>query len=182
MRFEANEILLNNGRRCTLRPAEARDAKAMIEFLKIVSAETPFLLRNADEITFTVDGERAFLESMLNAPCGIMMIAEIEGEIAGNCALSPVGNMRRTAHRCEFAIALKRKYWGIGIGAAMMNAAFARAKAIGYKQVELEVIAGNDRAMRLYERFGFVQTGTIPCAIRYDDGAFRDALIMQKTL
>ncbi len=182
MRFEANEILLNNGRRCTLRPAEARDAKAMIEFLKIVSAETPFLLRNADEITFTVDGERAFLESMLNAPCGIMMIAEIEGEIAGNCALSPVGNMRRTAHRCEFAIALKRKYWGIGIGAAMMNAAFARAKAIGYKQIELEVIAGNDRAMRLYERFGFVQTGTIQCAIRYDDGAFRDALIMQKTL
>ena len=61
MRFEANEILLNDGRRCTLRPAEARDAEAMIEFLKIVSAETPFLLRNADEITFTVDGERAFL-------------------------------------------------------------------------------------------------------------------------
>ena len=44
--------------------------------------------------------------------------------------------------------------------------------------LELEVIDGNDRALRLYERLGFVQTGRTPRAFRYDDGSYRDEIQM----
>ena len=46
MTFEKKKINLKDGRVCILRPAEAKDAKAMVESLRTVSLETPFLLRN----------------------------------------------------------------------------------------------------------------------------------------
>lgn len=40
------------------------------------------------------------------------------------------------------------------------------------------MIDGNDRALRLYERFDFVQTGRTSRAFRYDDGSYRDEIQM----
>lgn len=60
----------------------------------------------------------------------------------------------------------------------MLNRVLTLAKALGYEQLELEVIDGNDRALRLYERLGFVQTGRTPRAFRYDDGSYRDEIQM----
>ena len=37
-------------------------------------------------------------------------------------------------------------------------------------QLELDVVEGNTRAMRLYEKMGFVITGELPNAIRLKDG------------
>ena len=54
MIFEKKTINLKDGRTGILRPVETKDAEAMIEYLRIVSSETPFLLRNEDEVTLTV--------------------------------------------------------------------------------------------------------------------------------
>ena len=66
---------------------------------------------------------------------------------------------RRVRHRCGFAIALKQQYCDAGLGTAMMEYALSLAKAMGYEQVELEVVDGNDRAKHLYEKMGFKETG-----------------------
>ncbi|MCI7189684.1 MAG: GNAT family N-acetyltransferase, partial [Lachnospiraceae bacterium] len=99
MTFEKKKINLKDGRVCILRPAEAKDAKAMVESLRTVSLETPFLLRNQDEVTFTVEAEEKLLEMKRNDPREIMMVAEVEGMIAGNCAVMSKGNLRRICHR-----------------------------------------------------------------------------------
>ena len=119
MIFEKKTINLKDGRTGILRPVETKDAEAMIEYLRIVSSETPFLLRNEDEVTLTVEAEEKLLESKRNAFREIMMVAEVEGVIAGNCGIMSNGNLRRVYHRCGFAIALKEAYWNIGIGSAM---------------------------------------------------------------
>lgn len=67
---------------------------------------------------------------------------------------------------------------GTGLGSALLNRVLTLAKALGYEQLELEVIDGNDRALRLYERLGFVQTGRTPRAFRYDDGSYRAEIQM----
>ena len=117
MIFEKKTINLKDGRTGILRPVETKDAEAMIEYLRIVSSETPFLLRNEDEVTLTVEAEEKLLESKRNAFREIMMVAEVEGMIAGNCGISLRGNLRRVSHRCDFAIALKEACWNLGISA-----------------------------------------------------------------
>lgn len=182
MIFEKKIMNLKDGRTCILRPVEIKDAEAMIEYLRRVSSETPFLLRNEDEVTFTVEAEEKLLVSKRNASREIMMVAEVEGVIAGNCGIMSNGNLRRIYHRCGFAIALKEVYWNLGIGSAMMEYAFSLAKEMGYEQAELEVVEGNNRAKKLYERFGFKETGKNFRALKYDDGSYRDEYKMVKIL
>lgn len=88
------------------------------------------------------------------------------------------GGQRKLRHRAEIAIAVRKSCWGLGLGSALLNRVLTLAKALGYEQLELEVIDGNDRALRLYERLGFVQTGRTPRAFRYDDGSYRDEIQM----
>lgn len=182
MLFEEKKINLKDGRICILRSVAAKDAGDMIAYLRTVSSETPFLLRNEDEVTYTVEAEEELLENKRNDPREIMMVAEVEGVIAGNCGIASNGNLRRVCHRCGFAIALKEAYWNMGIGSAMMAYALTLAKEMKYEQVELEVLDGNDRAKRLYERFGFRETGKNIRAVKYDDGSYRDEYKMVKIL
>ncbi len=51
MKFPERTFLLKDGRTCTLCPTYSEYAADMIEYLKIIAAETPFLLRNPDEGT-----------------------------------------------------------------------------------------------------------------------------------
>lgn len=182
MVFEEKKIKLKDGRICILRPVETKDAEDMIEYLRMVSSETPFLLRNEDEVTYTIEAEEQLLENKRNHPREIMMVAEVEGSIAGNCGIISHGSLRRVCHRCGFAIALKEAYWNIGIGSAMMEYALYLAKKMEYEQIELEVVDGNHRAKSLYERFGFKETGKNFRALKYDDGSYRDEYQMVKIL
>lgn len=182
MLFEKKKINLKNGHIAILRPVEVKDAEAMIEYLQMVSSETPFLLRNEDEVTYSIESEERLLENKRNHPREIMMVAEVDGIIAGNCGIVSNGNLRRVYHRCSFAIALKEAYWKLGIASAMMDYAFSLAKEMGYEQIELEVVDGNNRAKNLYERFDFKETGKNFRALKYDDGSYRDEYKMVKIL
>ena len=182
MIFEPKTITLKDGRTCILRPAEAKDARGMLDYLRISAGETPFLLRNPDEVTLTVESEESFLESRKDALRELMMVAEVEGVLAGNCGIITNGDLRRVYHRCGFAIALLKAYWHQGIASAMMAYAFELAKEMGYEQAELEVVEGNERAKALYKHFGFQETGKHLHALKYDDGNYRDEYTMVKFL
>ena len=60
----------------------------------------------------------------------------------------------------------------------MMEYLIELAGKMGYEQMELEVVDGNDRAKALYEKSGFVETGRNKDAMKYDDGTYRDDIIM----
>ncbi len=90
------------------------------------------------------------------------------------------GNLRRVRHRCGFAIALKQEYCDAGLGTAMMEYALSLAREMGYEQVELEVVDGNDRARHVYEKMGFRESGRVLRSLKYDDGSYRDEISMVK--
>lgn len=58
---------------------------------------------------------------------------------------------------------------GRGVADELMRALFAEARAGGIEQVILTVVAGNTRARRVYERWGFSGYGTEPRAIKLGD-------------
>lgn len=54
MIYAETEIKLKSGCTAVVRNARPEDAKQMIEYLRTVSGESPFLLREPDEVNFTV--------------------------------------------------------------------------------------------------------------------------------
>ncbi len=169
-------------REIILRSAEEKDAESLLDFLKITAAETPFLLREPDEIALSIEQEQDFIKAKKDSENEILLIAEIEGKHIGNCSLMSVGGFRRYRHRCEIAIALYQEYCGLGIGKAMLEMLLDIAKQVGYEQAELEVIANNKSAIALYEKLGFQKYGTFPNNMKYADSSYADAYWMMKKL
>ena len=182
MVFAEQTVLLRDGSDLTLRSAVPEDACSLLACLQDTTAETPYLLREPGEGSFTPEQERQFLQGVADSPRELMLLGFCDGELAGSCSLSAVGPYRRVAHRCEVAIALYRKFCGRGMGTAMMTALLDQAKAARYEQAELTVVADNRPAVALYERLGFVRCGTLPHNMKYADGRYADAYWMQKSL
>lgn len=182
MKFEPRTITLKDGCSCTLRPTHPDDAADMITYLKMISEETRFVLRTPEEVTFTLEQEQNILGQLLEDPGSVMMLAEVDGQVAGNCSISGMGYKSRIRHRCSMAIALKKDFWNLGIGYAMITYLTELAKEIGFEQMELEVVADNERGKKLYEKCGFTETGRRMRAMKYDDGTYADEIIMIKLL
>ena len=182
MVFQSTEIRDKRGQIVILRNAEESDAEDLIQYLRVVSAETPFLVREPEEITLTVEQEREFLRGKKESERELMLIAIANGKHIGNCSVMQLGTNRRYAHRCQIGIALYQEFCSRGIGRKMIEVALERAKEAGYEQAELEVIAGNERAISLYKQLGFEEFGVFPDNIKYKDGSYADAVLMMKKL
>ena len=182
MKFEPRTITLKDGRSCTLRPTHPDDAAEMIDYMKQIAEETRFVLRTPEEVTFTLEQEREILGHLLEDNGSVMILAEVDGQVAGNCSISGMGYKSRIRHRCSMAIALKKDFWNLGIGYAMISYLTELAKQIGFEQMELEVVADNERGKKLYEKCGFTETGRRMRAMKYEDGTYADEIVMIKLL
>lgn len=181
MRFDEKKIVLRDGRRAVLRMAEAADAEAMVRYLEDTAAETDFVLRYPEECNYTVEKERELLEGFKENPYSLFLTCYVEGELAGNCELQ-LNPKLKTRHRASVAIALYKRFWGLGIGTAMFDAMIRVAREKGVEQLELEYIDGNARGRALYEKMGFAQVAEHPDAIRLKDGSSRKLIFMVKRL
>jgi ribosomal-protein-alanine N-acetyltransferase len=74
-------------------------------------------------------------------------------------------------------IAVARRAQGRGLGARLLQALLDEAERRGQHRVLLEVRADNDRAIALYERFGFHRSGV---RRGYYQPSGADALVMTK--
>lgn len=182
MLFKEMSVKDKLGRTVTFRNAREEDSEDLIKYLKKTSAETPFLIREPDEITITRESEEKFIKAKLDAERELMLLAFINGRHIGNCSLMSIAPYRRYSHRCEVAIALYKEYCGCGIGKIMLQTVLDVAKSAGYEQAELEVMAENKDAVALYEKLGFEKYGTFPNNMKYADGTYMDAYWMMKKL
>lgn len=182
MKYGPIEIKDKLGRTVVLRNAEPSDAEDLIKYLKTTTEETPFLIREPDEVTLTAEQEANFINLNINDEKRLMLIATVDGKHIGNCSLAPIGSFRRYAHRCDVAIALYQEYCSTGIGNQMLSKILEIAKSLGYEQAELEVVSENKNAIALYEKLGFVKYGTLPDNMKYADGSYTSTDWMMKKL
>ena len=182
MRMPSETLPLKNGKTCILRTAEPEDAPCMIAYMKIMLGETPYLLRTPEEFDYTAEAEAEILSRRRDDPRALMILAEADGEIIAVSDVTPLGNKSRTLHRAGLGMSVRRDYWQMGIGSAMMERLIVHAKAVGFEQIELEVVASNRRAIGLYTKYGFRVYGTRPHGIRYADGSYADDYLMRREL
>lgn len=174
---------LEDGREAVLRSPCAEDAESMLEYLKAVAGETVFLLREPEECdSITLEDERKLIARKKDAENETMMACLVDGRIAGTCEIAFKDKMK-TRHRAEVALAVRRAFWGQGIGTRMLHEMIRMAEEReGILQIELEFIEGNTRARSLYEKLGFRIAGVQPHAIRLKDGTLLNTYLMIKEL
>lgn len=181
MEFAEKTFVLKNGQQALLRRLHPADAEKMLEFLRETSRESDFLLRYPEENIMGISEEVRFLEGICQSDNKIMLACVIDGSVAGNISLR--GNdYRKLRHRAELALAVRKNYWHLGIGRAMLTEAVGIARNLGLKYLELDYIDGNARAKGLYESLGFQEIARIPQAYCQPDGTFADAILMRKCL
>lgn len=181
MIFEEKHIPLKDGRTALLRTPCVEDAANLLHFIRQASGETEFLARSPEDWTITTEQEEAWVTRLRSDPNTLEITCFVDGVIAGNCELRFFTGAK-TAHRAAVAISILKEYWGLGIGSAMFVEMIAAAKAHGTEILELEFIEGNDRAQRLYEKFGFRILSHRPNVYRWKDGTYHGEFYMQKAL
>jgi len=181
MIYNEKEITLKDGSKCIFRSPNEQDAIAMLEYLRICASETHYILRYPEECTETEEEEANFLKNINNSKYSLMIVAVINGDIAGNCQLN-IHKRIKTRHRCDIGIALKKKYWNRGIGTIMLNELEKVAREHNCLQLELEVIADNTRAIALYEKMGYSVFGERKRGIILKNGTTLSEYFMVKYL
>jgi len=107
------------------------------------------------------------------------MLAEIGGKVV---AVSEIG--RRSGyekHVGVIGIAIRSGFRDLGIGTEMIKTLVEQAKEMGLKVLTLSAFASNKRAVHVYERVGFVQTGRIPKKFS-KEGKYIDEIVMTRVL
>lgn len=140
--------------------AKPADAENILSYLRIIGGESDNLTFGAEGVPFSVEAEQAFIQSRLDSKKDVLYLVKCNGEIVGNGSINSLSG--RMSHRAELGISVRKDYWGKGIGTKLMDALIAFARNAGFEILSLEVRSDNDRAIRLYERFGFKKIATYP--------------------
>ena len=169
-------VVLRDGSVLQISRPRGENAAEILEYLKIVGGETHFLLMDENGLGISEEREAKILEAAYVEPRGGMHFGKINREIACMFSLS-CHPRRRLAHTGEIALSVRKKYWHIGVGSAIMEALIELAKEASLKNVELGVYADNERAIALYRRFGFEEIGRHRGKM-YVDGEYYDEILM----
>lgn len=175
-------ITLKNGRKCCLRSAMESDGQAVLAVFNLTHEQTDYLLSYPDENSLTVAKEIQFLKGKLESENEIEIIAVVDGVVAGMAGIEAVGSTYKVRHRAEFGISIVQEFWGLGIGQALTEACIECARNAGYLQLELEVVAENNRAVSLYQKAGFVEYGRNPKGFHSRISGFQEVISMRLEL
>ncbi len=174
----SKKCILKNGKEAWLKNGEASDGGAVYENFNATHAETDYLLSYPDENSFDTEQESQFLEEKTNSPNEIEIIALVDDKVVGTAGIEAVGTKYKVRHRAEFGISILREYWGLGLGRALTEACIQCAKDAGYLQLELNVVAANERAVALYRDLGFVEFGRNAMGFNSRTDGFQELVYM----
>ena len=101
-----------------------------------------------------------------------------DGRVVATAGIDAVGTRDKLRHRAEFGVSVLRAYWGLGLGRALTEACIQCAKEAGYEQLELTVVAENERAIALYRKAGVVEFGRNPRGFRSRTSGYQEIVHM----
>ena len=103
-------------------------------------------------------------------------IETLEGKPVGDCGLRFIDWKSRKA---EFFITIgEKEFWGKGLGSDALRVVIRLAfDKMNLNRLWLTVLVDNPRAVRCYEKCGFVREGLLKQE-SYVDGKYRDVLLM----
>jgi putative acetyltransferase len=124
----------------------------------------------------SLEQTRKWLES--HGPGSLSIVAEHDSKIIGSAGLHRYPGRR--SHAAALGMAVRDDCQGKGVGTALLRELIDAADNwLGLKRIELTVYTDNERAIRLYQRFGFQIEGTHR-GYALKAGVYADALAMAR--
>jgi RimJ/RimL family protein N-acetyltransferase len=156
-----------------VRLATAADAEAYAVVVSSVAAEERWI---ATEPPVDIAERADLLRGWLEDGALLWVLEEDDGRIVGCLGLA--GPSAHTPGVTSLGMCIVADARGRGGGCALMDAAMAWLADSDMHKVELEVWPDNERAIALYERYGFEVEGLRRDHYRRRDGSLRSARIM----
>ena len=137
-----------------LRPATEGDDEALFAaFARLVADGEGF--PNAAPLT------RADFDATWVAPTRVVVVAAVDGEVAGAYFLKP-NFAGRAAHIANAGYFVDRAYRGRGIGRMLVEDSIERAPSAGFDAIQFNLVFESNPARGLYEELGWEVVGRLP--------------------
>jgi ribosomal protein S18 acetylase RimI-like enzyme len=135
-----------------------------------------------DTYTFPPDSTEAEIhKAWVELPLATFVAVEA-GQLLGTYFLKP-NQPGLGSHVCNCGYVVSPASRGRGVAAAMCEHSQQFAREQGFRAMQFNfVVATNERAVRLWERLGFMVVGRLPGAFRHQQLGYVDALVMFKSL
>lgn len=162
----------------TIREAIPSDAVELLQALKIIGSETPYLVMDEKGMEMTSKEMSDNLATLYESPNNILMVALADEKVIGAASVK-ASSKRRMSHIGEIGISILKEYWGFGLGSLMMEELIQWAKESNIiRRLELTVQHRNQRAVHVYEKIGFKTEAIMARGAKTDDGNFLDVHLM----
>lgn len=182
--MDVKEELLSckSGKQVIYRGVRKEDAESLYQHQYTIVRETYFTTLYPEELIHNIERKMERIQEILDHPVNFQIVAVVDEAIVGQVEVRIVKNHLKYKHRANIGISVARDYWGMGIGSSLMKLALDQAKENGFEQLELGVCSDNERAIYLYQKYGFQQCGVWDNAFKLKDGTYRDEILMSKSL
>jgi len=148
-----------------IREIEVEDYKELLDFMKKVKGETNFLLGYPNEIKMSYEDEKEHIKKVKSSETSNYFVVMKNNKMIG-CIGFNGNTARKMKHYGTIGISVLKEYWGRGIATTLLEKLISWSKEKGIKKINLDVFENNERAIKLYEKFGFKLEGCI------EDGIF----------
>lgn len=176
MLVDSKEFTIN-GLRYIIRSAMEKDAKSLSEVRVQIDGETENLDREQGEAYIDESGFKQVIKEDTERAANLFLVAEVNDRIVGFCRCE--GNqLKRSSHKVEFGVCVLKDYWGYGIGKRFLEESIQWADTNGIKKITLNVQETNDKAIKLYQKFGFEVEGTLKNDKLLSDGNYYHTILM----
>lgn len=162
-----------------VRPAEPRDAQALVALAEAVASEPEGWLL-AEGGWRSAGDERRYLRAIKRSAHAAVLVAEADGELVGRLSISR-DTHPASRHVADLGLLVGRSHRRRGVGRAIMAEAEAWAQATGIAKIELHVFPYNRAAISLYRSLGYEEEG-LRRRHYQRGGELVDALLMAKHL
>jgi phosphinothricin acetyltransferase len=106
-------------------------------------------------------GERRAWLAHHDTPRHPVIVADLEGRVAGWASLSPWSERCAYARAAEISVYVHADCRGAGVGRALLQGLIDRARAAGLGVLLARIVSQSDASLRLHESLGFQRIGTM---------------------
>ncbi|MCQ2979323.1 MAG: GNAT family N-acetyltransferase [Clostridia bacterium] len=180
MQFESIEVNSKNGRSYLVRHAREQDAPNVIALERKVLNETTFLPIISDEYKNNLIDERKYLEDARKSNKFGVLVAIIDGDLAGVAKIMPKSENFKESHIAKIEVMVQRKYEGQGIGKTLTDNLVNLATNTGFEIIYAYSNDKNKKAVTMLTRLDFKIACSVPKAFKEPDGSYDNELILVK--